>query len=95
MFDTPDDIASGTMEEGLLPRSEGCPWMDLTGLACHLTRTYKGLSKRLILMPTYRCSVHAEEVLAFIQRDGSQSYPPRDRNTRPRISWESTAVMAR
>ena len=32
---------------------------------CHLTRRYKGLSRRLILMPTYRCSVHAEVVLAF------------------------------
>lgn len=71
VFDTPDDIASGTTEEGLLPPSEGCPWIDLTGLACHLTRTYKGLSRRLILMPTYRCSVHAEVVLAFVQRDGS------------------------
>jgi hypothetical protein len=35
-----------------------------TGPTCHLTRLYKGLSRRLINAHYYPCSVHAEAVLA-------------------------------
>jgi hypothetical protein len=79
-FDTPDIVS------GVSATKRGLR-VDSTGLTCHLTRTYKGLSRRLILMPTYRCSVHAEVVLAFVQRDGSQSYPARDRNTGELATW--------
>jgi hypothetical protein len=67
--------------------------MSLDGLdrlekTCHLTRRYKGLSRRLILMPTYRCSVHAEVVLASYNGTG-RNLTRRDHDTRPRIGWES------